>query len=291
MKTIIIAEIGECFNGDMVTARRLMEVAKDTGCDIVKFQILDIDELDSSDPEYEWFKKVTLTPEMIHIFVTWAKEIGIKPLFTPVSVKTAQWLHEEGLDSVKIASSFVSKVDLLSYINDNFCTVYASTGMACLEEVDAMLEALGKVSDVRLMHCISEYPTGPLLEKRGLTAMDERDAHLNMMLLLKKRYPQCKVGYSDHTDDIFVPVVAASMGAEIIEKHITLDRETPIRHFIDHLEYMGTDHVVSVEPDKLASMVSEIRRIERVQGDWEWKRSEGEQILMEFLKTRYKERK
>lgn len=290
MSTIIIAEIGECFNGDMETARKLMMAAKEAGCDIVKFQLLDIEEVAVDDPERSWFDKITISPSMLHQFVEWAKILSIEILFTPVSVRTAQWLADEGIQRVKIASSFVSKKDLLEYINNNFKTVYASTGMASLDEIDAMLKKLDYVSDVRLLHCISEYPTGPLLEQRGLTAMKEDDAHLNMMKILKQKYPGHLVGYSDHTDDIFVPLVAVGMGAEIIEKHITLDRRTPIEHFNKKLEYMGTDHVLSIEPNRLKEMVTYIRRIEKIKGNMEWERSEGEQILMKFLKSRYKER-
>lgn len=290
MRTIVIAEIGECFNGDMKTARKLMEAARNAGCDIVKFQLLDIDEVAQDDPERDWFERISVTPSMLREFMEWAGELGIEPLFTPVSVRAAQWLVDVEMKTVKVASSFVSKEDLLEYVDHHFDTVYASTGMASLEEIDEMLERLGHVRDVRLLHCISEYPTGPLLEQRGLVAMDERDAHLNMMAILRERYPDHMIGYSDHTDDIFVPLIAASMGAEVIEKHITLDRNTPMEHFNKGLEYMGTDHVVSIEPDKLAEMVGFIRRIEKVKGDMEWRRSEGERDLMRFLKSRYKER-
>ncbi|MBO6178029.1 MAG: N-acetylneuraminate synthase family protein [Selenomonadaceae bacterium] len=290
MKTIIIAEIGECFNGDIKIAKKLMEKAKEAGCDIVKFQLLDLDEVAMDDPERAWFEKITITPSMLRKFILWAKNLNLEILFTPVSVRTAVWLVEEGIKTVKIASSFVSKAELLEFINNNFDTVYASTGMASLDEIAFMVEKLCNVKDLRLLHCISEYPTGPLLEERGLKSMDEADAHLYMMQILKNKYPNCMVGYSDHTDDIFVPSVAVAMGAEIIEKHITLDRNTPIEHFKKNLEYMGTDHVVSVEPDKLREMVRNIRRIEAIKGSVEWKRSEGEKILMRFLKSRYKER-
>ena len=140
------------------------------------------------------------------------------------------------------------------------------------------------------MHCISEYPTGPLLEQRGLKALDEQDAHLNMISILKREFPEFRIGYSDHTDGIFVPVIAVAMGAEVIEKHFTLDRQTPIEHFMQGKEYMGTDHVLSVEPEKLREMVRQIRRVEACQGNMEWKRSEGEQILYDFLRGRYTKR-
>ena len=286
----IIAEVGECFNGDIETAHRMIKEAKKAGCDVVKFQLLDMDEVATDDPEYEWFAKLDLAPPKLQSLISWAKEERIAILFTPVSVKTAKWLVDESIDTVKIASSFVRKKELLEYINTHFKTVYASTGMSSIEEIEEMLNCLKDVENIKLLHCISEYPTGPLLEQRGLCALDEKDAHLNMMSIMRDSFPNHTVGYSDHTDDLFVPIVASAMGAEIIEKHFTLDRDTPIKHFNEGLEYMGTDHVLSIEPPKLRKMVESIRRVERIKGSMNWERSSGETILMEFLRGRYTER-
>lgn len=289
--TTVIAEVGECFNGSMDTAREMIRIAKDTGCDIVKFQLLDMTEVAPDDPEYAWFAKIELDKKRIEQLIRWAEETGIDILFTPVSVRTAKWLVELGQKQVKIASSFVKKRELLSFINESFNLVFASTGMASLDEVCSMVAIFDRPEEIRLLHCISEYPTGPLLDQRGLSALNERDAHLEMMSMLKNLFPEFKVGYSDHTDDIFVPVIATAMGADIIEKHFTLDRSTPIEHFKSGLEYMGTDHVVSVEPAKLEEMVRQIRRVDAVRGSRVWERSQGEKILMDFLQGRYQERK
>ena len=288
--TEIIAEVGECFNGSMDTAKEMINVAKDCGCDVVKFQILDMDEVASDDPEYDWFAKIAFERKDIHQLIQWANEAGIRILFTPVSIKTARWLYEEGQTTVKIASSFVKKRELLEYINTHFSTVYASTGMASLDDVNQLVELLNKVEALKLLHCVSEYPTGPLLEERGLKALDEKDAHLNMMCMLKGLFPHISVGYSDHTSGTFVPTIACAMGAELIEKHFTLDRKTPIEHYKKGLEYMGTDHVLSVEPTELKEMVSLIRRVEKIRGSWQWRRSDGEKILIDFLQGRYKKR-
>lgn len=286
----IIAEVGECFNGNIKTALEMIEVAKNVGCNTVKFQLLDINELAEDDPEYNWFEKLILPPEKISLFIEKSKEVDIEILFTPVSVKTARYLYESGLKNVKIASSFMNKVQLLEYINEHFETVYISTGMADLEEIIAVVDLLDKPEEIILLHCISEYPTGPLLKKRGLKSLAEKDAHLNMMMILKALYPRLKVGYSDHTDGILVPMVAASMGADVIEKHFTMNREIPIEHYNQNKEYMGTDHVLSIEPPMLKKMVEQIRQIEKIKGSWEWKRSEGEIILKDFLRGRHVER-
>ncbi len=291
MKTTIIAEVGECFNGVLDTAHIMIKEAKNAGCDIVKFQLLDMDEVDANDPEYDWFAKLDLAPPKINQLINWAEEEKIEILFTPVSVRTAQWLVDAGIETVKIASSFVNKTELIQYINNHFKTVYASTGMASLDEIKNLVKTLDKVKNIIILHCISEYPTGPLLEQRGLKALDEEDAHLAMINILNDMYPNLIIGYSDHTDDIIVPIIAVAMGAKVIEKHFTLDRKTPIEHYVNDLEYMGTDHILSVEPDMLNKMVHEIRRTEKIIGEPVWSRSKGEIILMEFLRGRYQERK
>lgn len=290
MAAQIIAEVGECFNGSMEQAQKMIKEAAQAGCDVVKFQVLDMDEVSVDDPEYDWFCKIELDREKIRLLKKWAEEKHIDILFTPVSLKTASFLVEEGLHTVKIASSFIRKTELIEYINDHFSMVYVSTGMADLEEVRTAVQILNKPEEVIILHCISEYPTGPLLEQRGLKALDEQDAHLNMIRILKQEFPEYRIGYSDHTDGIFIPVIAAAMGAEVIEKHFTLDRQTPIHNYVQKKEYMGTDHVLSVEPSDLRKMVELIRRAENCQGDMKWSRSKGETILRDFLRGRYAER-
>ena len=289
MRTVIIGEVGECFNGDFNVALKMIEEIKKAGCDIVKFQLLDLAEVSFDDPERDWFQKLELQSEKIKKLMKHAELYQIGILFTPVSVKTASWMYELGCQEVKIASSFLKKKELLTYINDHFQTIYISTGMAALSEIQQTLDQFDRDKDIYILHCISEYPTGPLLEQRGLVAMKEEDVHLNMLSILRKTFPKYPIVYSDHTDGIFVPMMAAAMGAAVIEKHVTLDRQTPIEHFKKGLEYMGTDHVLSIEPEKLQEMVSQIRRVETIQGNEIWDRSEGEKILMEFLRQRYRE--
>jgi N,N'-diacetyllegionaminate synthase len=286
-RTIIIAEIGECFNGDMEIAKRMISVAKDAGCDIVKFQTLDYENISEDDPEKEWFKKIALNPEKIEILVGSAGEMDIQILFTPENVKTSQWLMDADLKSVKIASNCIYDLELKKFINRHFEQVFMSTGMASLDEVNVALNHLSDIPDLYIMHCISEYPTGPLIEDRGLKALSHENAKLNMMRLLMVLFPQYKIGYSDHTADILAPVAAVAMGAKVIEKHITLDRKTPIENFNAEKEYLGTDHVLSIEPDELKEMVRQIREVEKMFGEWKWERSEGEIILRDFLRERF----
>jgi sialic acid synthase SpsE len=110
-----------------------------------------------------------------------------------------------------------------------------------------------------------------------------------MMLMLKKMFPQYKIGYSDYTDGILAPICAVAAGAKIIEKHITLDRKIPVENFKTGKEYLGTDHILSLEPDELKEMVKQIRRVEKIFGEWKWERTEGEKLLKNFLFNRFED--
>lgn len=287
-RIVIIAEIGECFNGDLNVAEILISKAKESGCDLVKFQTLDYDKISEHDPERDWFKKVALNPEKIAHLVDCAKAAGIEILFTPSNIKTAGWLLDAGLRDIKIASSSASDDEFRDFVNDHFARVFLSTGMCSLDEVNEAVEGLGEVRELFILHCVSEYPTGPLLDRRGLKALAAEDVRLNMMRMLMALYPQSKVGYSDHTDGILAPVAAAAAGAQVIEKHITLDRRTPVENFRQGREYLGTDHVLSIEPAELREMVRQIREVEKMAGPWKWQRSEGEIVLRNFLRGRFK---
>lgn len=287
-RVVIIAEIGECFNGDLKTAKKLIRAARCAGCDIVKFQTLDYENIADDDPEKDWFEKIALDPRKIRRLVYFAKKEGINILFTPENEKTSRWLLDEGLKDVKIASSSMDDLELMRFIDRNFKRVFISTGMATLKEVKRALDQFKRIRDIWIMHCVSEYPTGPLLSKRGLKALAHEDVRLNMMLMLKKMFPQYKVGYSDHTCGILAPVAAAALGAGVIEKHITFDRETPVKSFGSGKKYMGTDHVLSLQPAELKEMVENIREVEKMFGPGKWQRSEGEKILKKFLRSRFK---
>jgi N,N'-diacetyllegionaminate synthase len=286
--TIIIAEVGECFNGDLNIAKLLISKTKDAGCDLVKFQTLDYENIADDDPERDWFRKIALNPEKIGVLINFAKSSGIDILFTPSNLKTSKWLLDAGLKDVKIASSSVSDKEFRDFVKENFARVFLSTGMCSLDEVNEAVEGLGGVKDLSILHCVSEYPTGPLLEQRGLKALASEEVRLNMMRILMALYPQYKIGYSDHTDGILAPVAAVAAGARIIEKHVTLDRRTPVENFRQGKEYLGTDHVLSIEPAELKEMVRQIREVEKMVGPWKWQRSQGEIILRDFLRGRFK---
>ena len=284
---LVIAEIGECFNGDLAVARQLIQVARDSGCDYAKFQTLDATKVSKDDPELDWFLRIALSEEQIDTLIRYGEQVGIPILFTPENKDTAVWLNEHGLNAVKIASSSLVDDSLLSYVNSRFQTVFLSTGMGSLDEIDCAVRYLGEVPQLYILHCISEYPTGPLLEKRGLKAVEPEDVHLNMMNMLMQMYPQYKVGYSDHTQGVLAPVAAVAAGAVVIEKHITMDREMPVLNLHEGRKYLGTDHILALEPDELKEMVRQIREVEVMLGSWTWERSAGENVLVNFLRQRF----
>ena len=286
-ETIIIAEIGECFNGDLKIAENLILVAKEAGCDIVKFQTLDYENISEDDPEKEWFKRIALDKNKIKILTGFSQKAGIQILFSPENVKTAGWLVAEGIKDVKIASSSATDLELIRFVNKHFKRVFLSTGMMAIEEIEEAVRNLNDIRELYILHCISEYPTGPLLKQRGLRALAHEDVRLNMMRILMDKFPQHKVGYSDHTAGILAAVTAVAIGAKVIEKHITLDRHTPIKNYESGGEYLGTDHVLSAEPQELREMVKQIREVEKMLSIDKWERSQGEMILREFLKGRF----
>ncbi|MFA6129445.1 MAG: N-acetylneuraminate synthase family protein [Candidatus Omnitrophota bacterium] len=289
-KVIIIAEVGECWNGDRKQAQKLIQVAASAGCDYVKFQTLDTDTVKDNDPEKEWFLKVALTEEMIDFIIKFSKKNSIKPLFTPANLKKAMMLKDGfKLSEVKIASSVAHDSQTVRYAAKNFKRVFLSTGLSSLEEIKNMVRFFdkNKRTQLYLLHCISEYPTGPLLKKRGLLPLAPEDVHLNMMLMLKELFPQYGIGYSDHTVSILPSICAVAAGAKVIEKHITLDRNKPAKLFKNKTGYLGTDHVLSLEPSELRNMVGQIRQVEKILGPEKWERTSGEKMLKKFLIGRF----
>src|SRR3989338_3980879 len=211
-KTIVIAEIGECWNGDRDQAKKLIKIAAKAGCGYVKFQTLDRDTIREDDPEKEWFLKVALSEDMIGFIVREAAKNKILPLFTPANVKKAKMLKERfRCQEIKIASSVARNKETIKYCSENFETVFLSTGMSSLSEIKKMVDHFEERRvNLYLLHCISEYPTGPLLDKKGLASLSEDDVHLDMMLILKEKFPTCRIGYSDHTRGLLACICAVA---------------------------------------------------------------------------------
>jgi sialic acid synthase SpsE len=264
-KTIVIAEAGENHCGDIQLAYELIDMSTRAGCDYVKFQLYDSAKVSSSDPEKEWFKQVEVSDSMWQDLIIHSKKTGIEPLATPWDIEKAEVILKSGATSIKIASFHIIDLELLEFVNINFNKVFLSTGMSSMLEIEKAIATLRDVKELYVLHCVSEYPLPP------------ENVNLNIISTLQNKFPKISgVGYSDHTIGIFAPVLAVSMGAKVIEKHITTNK---------NLE--GTDHILSADSKDLTEMVRQIRLTEIMLGTSEKKLTPFEQENQEFLRERF----
>lgn len=278
-KIIIIAEAGVNHNASMDMARRMVKEAARAGADYVKFQTA-VPELviSSIAPKAEYQKETTGEGESqlemckaIHLPLTAYPELaelcrkeGIGFMSTPFDLVSIDSLAEIGMDYWKIPSGEITNLPYLRKIAAKGGRVILSTGMSTLDEVADAVDVLekGGISrdDIILLHCTTQYPT-PYSDV-NLKAMDSlRQLHTG------------GVGYSDHTLGIEVPVAAAALGAQVIEKHFTLDKNLP-----------GPDHRASLDPAELAAMVKAVRHIETALGSGEKKVAESERPNIEVAR-------
>ena len=258
-KTIIIAEAGVNHNGDINTAKRLIDVAAKAGVDYVKFQTFKADRLVSpkakkakyqiendiskDDSQLNMLKKLELSDTDHKELITYCKSKKISFFSTAFDEEGISYLSTLNFDMFKIPSGELTNFPYLRAIAKTGLPVILSTGMANLEEIEKSINILisngTKKNQITVLHCNTEYPT-PM-----------KDVNLKAMLTIKEKLGVA-IGYSDHTLGIEVPIAAVAMGAEIIEKHFTLDRNLK-----------GPDHKASLEPNELKEMVNSIRNIEK----------------------------
>lgn len=273
MHTFIIAEAGPNHNGDFETALRLVDAAKRAGVDCVKFQTFVSEELISKraekaeyqkkttgadESQYEMLKKLEFSFDQFRELKKYCDETGIMFLSTPFDIPSVHFLQELDIAFWKIPSGEITNYPYLVEIAKTHKDVVMSTGMSEMEEIAAAIKVLREngAGRISLLHCNTEYPTP--FEDVNLRAMDTlRDAF------------GVPVGYSDHSLGISVPIAAAARGAQIIEKHFTLDKNM-----------VGPDHKASLEPQELCDMVSAIRNIEKALGSAEKKPSASEKKNM-----------
>ena len=278
-RVIIIAEAGVNHNGDYQRAVDMVYAAKEAGADYVKFQTA-VPELviSSVAPKAEYQKETTGNNESqlemcrkIHLKLDdylplseLCREVGIGFMSTHFDLVSIDCLAPLGMDFWKIPSGEITNLPYLRKIAAKGGKVILSTGMSELPEIEAamnVIEAGGiQRSDISLLHCNTQYPT-PM-----------RDVNLRAMEQLRSMHPGM-VGYSDHTTGIEVPVAAVAMGAEIIEKHFTLDKSLP-----------GPDHRASLDTAELRAMVNAIRNIELAIGDGEKHVSDSERPNIEIAR-------
>lgn len=261
-KTLIIAEAGVNHNGDLELAKQLIDVAAEAGADFVKFQTFNANRLttrsakkanyqrrgtDSAESQYEMLRRFELSEAMHHELFAYCAERNIGFLSTGFDIESVDLLVSLGQDIFKIPSGEITNLPYLRHIGQLDKAIILSTGMATLGEIEAALAVLEKagtaIEKITVLHCTTEYPT-PMNE-----------VNLRAMQSIRKAFGVA-VGYSDHTQGIEVATAAIAMGATVIEKHFTLDRNLP-----------GPDHQASLEPAELSAMVAAIRNIEAALGD------------------------
>lgn len=271
-RTIIIAEAGVNHNGDITLAKKLVDAAVAAGADYVKFQTFKAEKLvtktagkaayqvhntGKDDSQFAMLKSLELSEDEHKELVGYCRKAGIKFLSTGFDEESIDFLDSLNIDFFKVPSGEITNLPYLKKIAEKKKPVVISTGMANLQEVrDAMnvfLQAGFSKNAITVLHCNTEYPT-PLLDV-NLKAMTSMGNDLGV-----------RIGYSDHTQGIEVSLAAVAMGATLIEKHFTLDRNLP-----------GPDHKASLEPHELQLMVQGIRNIEQaIAGDGEKKPSPSE---------------
>jgi N,N'-diacetyllegionaminate synthase len=262
VRTLIIAEAGVNHNGDIDLAKRLIDVAADSGADLVKFQTLNADQmvtLDAAKAEYqllatsptetqhEMLSKLELSESAHRELIAHSKKRSIGFFSTGFDISSINLLVSLKQEIFKIPSGEITNLPYLRHIGQLGKDVILSTGMSNIDEIESavsILEDSGTLrSRITVLHCTTAYPT-PMV-----------DVNLRAMANIRNRL-NVSTGYSDHTLGIEIPIAAVALGASIIEKHFTLDRNLP-----------GPDHKASLEPKELKSMVQAIRNIEIALGD------------------------
>lgn len=256
----LIAEAGVNHNGDLELARRLVDAAAEAGADAVKFQTFSADRLaTAAAPQADYQRRNTgieesqramlhrleLTAEAHRELMARCRERGILFLSSPFDEDSADFLEELGVPAFKIPSGELTNVPFLAHVARKGRPLIVSTGMATLDEVRPAVETIRQAGSppLALLHCVSSYPAQPA------------DVNLRAMATLREAFA-VPVGFSDHTAGTDIALAAVALGANILEKHLTLDRTLP-----------GPDHLASLEPDEWIAMVVALRRIEAALGD------------------------
>lgn len=263
VKTTIIAEAGVNHNGSLELALKMVDIAASSGADVIKFQTFKAEKVISRGAPKADYQKETTIPEESQLEMVKKLELDesahkqlfdysqkkkIEFLSTPFDFESIDLLGRLGLEAFKIPSGEITNLPYLRKLGALKKRLIISTGMATIGEIkdalDVLFNAGTPIKNITLLHCNTAYPT--LFE----------DVNLRAMLTIKNTFPGISVGYSDHTMGIEVAIAAVTLGASVIEKHFTLNKNLP-----------GPDHQASLEPSDLAAMVKAIRNIEKALGD------------------------
>ena len=257
--TYIIAEAGVNHNGSVEIALELIKKAKEIGADCVKFQTFKTEEIvtlsapkanyqlkvtDKDETQFDMLKKLELSQDSFKLLKNECDKIGIDFMSTPYSIRDLELLDGIGVGAFKIASGQLTEHYFLKKIAEKNKPIILSTGMGTLKEVSKAVKIIKKInSDITVLHCTTNYPS--LVE----------DSNINAMLTIKE-FCNVRVGYSDHVIDNYACYAEVSLGAEIIEKHFTLDKQME-----------GPDHSCSLNPLEFKTLINGIRSIEKSLGN------------------------
>ena len=256
MQITFVAEIGINHNGDMKICKKLIDLAVLTGCDAVKFQKREIEEVYSKEfldgfRESPWGKSqrdqkkgLEFNKKDYQEIDSYCKEKNINWFASAWDLKSQLFLRQFNCKYNKIASAMLVNLDLLKMVSEEKKHTFISTGLSSMVDIEKAVKIFRENNcPFELMHCVSTYP------------MKSSDANLKTIITLKEKF-KCKVGYSGHETGLTVSLAAAALGATSIERHITLDRAM-----------YGSDQAASLSPPGLKKLLPEIRRIEEALGD------------------------
>lgn len=260
--TLIIAEAGVNHNGKLDLALKLCDAAKEAGADVVKFQTWKTEKIitrtvsqadyqtentGKTESQFDMLKRLELSYDDFRKIKAHCDKIGIQFASTADEEESLDFLISLGIPFIKIGSGEITNIPYLRIMGAKKLPVIISSGMSSFADIDIALQTLKEsgATDITVLHCTTNYPC-PM-----------EDVNLNAMITMKNAF-KLPVGYSDHTKGIEVPIAAVAMGAKVIEKHFTLDRNME-----------GPDHLASTEPDEFKKMVESIRNIEKAMGNGE----------------------
>lgn len=259
-KTFIIAEAGVNHGGDVVLAKKLVDIAVEAGADAVKFQAfrtnhLILDNIDkapyqkantgNAQSQSDMLRALELRIEHYVELKDYCTAKNIAFLITPFDEFSLNELESLGVEAYKIASTDTTNIPFLRKVAKTGKPIILSTGMCYMNEVEAAMAAISKINkNIVLMHCTANYPVA------------DDEANLNVLHSYAEKF-DCILGYSDHTVGLGASLYAIPMGVKVVEKHFTIDKEAD-----------GPDHKASLNPDELSAYVKEIRRIERIMGSF-----------------------
>lgn len=278
-KTLVIAEAGVNHNGDLQIAKKLVDAALQAGADVIKFQTFQASQLvteyaeqadyqqkalGTSNGQMSMLRMLELQPSQHQELIAYCQYKGIEFLSSAFDLPSIDLLASFKLKRWKIPSGEITNLPYLRAIGARCQPILLSTGMANLGEIEAALEVLEKAGAPRrqiiILHCTTEYPAPP------------GEVNLRAMQSIAQSFG-VEVGYSDHTDGIDIPIAAVAMGAKVIEKHLTLNRNMS-----------GPDHKASLTPNQFTAMVKGIRTVEMALGDGIKRPSQSEKANLPLIR-------